>query len=185
MSSHHIIRDNQEPALVLFSKIDEELLRQLCGWSPLIYCSHLILDWVQMLDMKIDFIFGPAAIEDDCLKKMDYQFPVKYFVLEDEEKFDLLIQSIDNSTVQIVKDENPLRFPNSEKTISFFNDEFKAYQFTGFWKKWKSKGETIYVENFQTDSVSNLTLENENLRVLENGIVSFQTLGKTLIKEYH
>lgn len=41
MSSHHIVREKQEPALLVLSMdaFDEEMLGQLLEWSPTVICS--------------------------------------------------------------------------------------------------------------------------------------------------
>src|SRR6476661_5615834 len=58
MSSHHIIREKQEPALLILSiaGFDEEYLGQLLEWSPTIIVKADIYEEIVSLGIKIDAI---------------------------------------------------------------------------------------------------------------------------------
>ncbi|MBC8053559.1 MAG: thiamine pyrophosphokinase [Sphingobacteriaceae bacterium] len=56
MSSHHIIRDKQEPALLIMDleDFDHENLGQLLEWSPTIIVAEEMFEAVDSLGIKID-----------------------------------------------------------------------------------------------------------------------------------
>ncbi|MEB0250004.1 thiamine pyrophosphokinase, partial [Mucilaginibacter sp. 5B2] len=58
MSSHHIVREKQEPALLLLSldNFSEELLGQLLEWSPTVIATPLIAEQMNSYEIKIDII---------------------------------------------------------------------------------------------------------------------------------
>ncbi len=58
MSSHHIVREKQEPALFILSLngFDEELLGQLLEWSPTLLIVGNIYKQVALMGIKIDVI---------------------------------------------------------------------------------------------------------------------------------
>ncbi len=58
MSSHHIVREKQEPALIILStqNFEEEYLGQLLEWSPTVIVAESIIEQVQSLGIKIDII---------------------------------------------------------------------------------------------------------------------------------
>src|SRR5690606_40296637 len=66
MSSHHIVRENQEPALLVedFAALSEEYLGQLLEWSPTIITSLENLDYFLTRDIKVDILYGVEKISE-------------------------------------------------------------------------------------------------------------------------
>ncbi|MGE8379571.1 MAG: hypothetical protein ACN6PN_14505, partial [Sphingobacterium sp.] len=60
MSSHHIVRENQEPALLIedLFLIDEEDLGQLLEWSPTIVIENNMVDPLDARGYKFDIVFA-------------------------------------------------------------------------------------------------------------------------------
>lgn len=58
MSSHHVVRENQEPALLIFDvdALEEEYLGQLLEWSPIVIASDQHVDFLLARGIKIDVI---------------------------------------------------------------------------------------------------------------------------------
>lgn len=58
MSSHHIVREKQEPALFILSLygFDEELLGQLLEWSPTLLVVGNLYEQVASMGIKIDVV---------------------------------------------------------------------------------------------------------------------------------
>ena len=58
MSSHHIVRDDQEPALIIANGAvcKPELLGQLLEWSPLVVVLDSAMERVMELDVKVDVL---------------------------------------------------------------------------------------------------------------------------------
>ena len=62
MSSHHIVRENQEPALLVenFHALSEEYLGQILEWSPTIITTEDNIDFFLAEDTKVDFLYAHA-----------------------------------------------------------------------------------------------------------------------------
>jgi thiamine pyrophosphokinase len=60
MSSHHIVRDDQEPALIIANgaACSDELLGQLLEWSPLVVVLDSAMERVVELGIKVDVLLG-------------------------------------------------------------------------------------------------------------------------------
>ena len=62
MSSHHIIRDEQEPALLILSsdKVDRTILDDLLAWSPSVIVLEKCFETVASWGIKIDIVLGSS-----------------------------------------------------------------------------------------------------------------------------
>ncbi|MCB0735469.1 MAG: thiamine diphosphokinase, partial [Bacteroidetes bacterium] len=60
MSSHHFVRDKQEPALMIANgqSCSMELLGQLLEWNPYVLVLDGALDRVLMNGIKVDAVLG-------------------------------------------------------------------------------------------------------------------------------
>src|ERR1700755_801731 len=60
MSSHHIVREKQEPALVILGMygFTDELLGQLLEWSPTVIVAADIAERLTSADIKVDIVIG-------------------------------------------------------------------------------------------------------------------------------
>ena len=90
MSSHHIVREKQEPALIIANgaECSEQLLGQLLEWSPTVVVLDGALDRVLSLGVKIDVILGD--FDDSNVEELrESQFPVKVVHTPDQNFTDL------------------------------------------------------------------------------------------------
>ncbi len=88
MSSHHIVRDDQEPALIIANgeSCSDELLGQLLEWSPLVIVLDSAIDRVIARGIKIDVHLGDF---DNGLSPLESQFPIEIVHTPDQNKTDL------------------------------------------------------------------------------------------------
>lgn len=91
MSSHHIVRDDQEPALIIANgeACSMELLNQLLEWSPLVIILDSAMDRVAPLGIKVDVLLGDFDRGFDPVIHKDYQYPLEIVHTPDQEKTDL------------------------------------------------------------------------------------------------
>jgi thiamine pyrophosphokinase len=92
MSSHHIVREKQEPALIIANgeACSTELLNQLLEWSPFVVVLDGAYERVQNLGIKIDVILGDfdrIDFQKEYLGKI--QFPIEVIHTPDQDKTDL------------------------------------------------------------------------------------------------
>jgi thiamine pyrophosphokinase len=79
MSSHHIVRDNQEPALLLLDGDGSlySLSQDFLEWSPAIIVDENLLDKVLNWGIKIDAVLFEENHRTLITEKIENQFPVK------------------------------------------------------------------------------------------------------------
>jgi thiamine pyrophosphokinase len=91
MSSHHIVRDDQEPALIIANgaACDPELLGQLLEWSPLVVVLDSAMERVMELDIKVDVLLGDFDRGFEPEKYQTSQYPIEIIHTPDQNKTDL------------------------------------------------------------------------------------------------
>jgi thiamine pyrophosphokinase len=91
MSSHHIVRDDQEPALIIANgaACQPELLGQLLEWSPLVVVLDSAIVRVMELDVKIDVLLGDFDRDFDPEIYKTTQYPLEIVHTPDQNKTDL------------------------------------------------------------------------------------------------
>jgi len=148
MSSHHIVREKQEPALLILGldNFSDELLGQLLEWSPTVIVTEPIAEKLNAYGIKIDWV-----IADDTTD--DIQSDIKFLRLKDDSliktAFGFLIVN-NYSAVNIVTDELEIAdyFPYWDKiNVVIFNNYKKIYAVNSGFSKWKPAGELIELFN--------------------------------------
>jgi thiamine pyrophosphokinase len=79
MSSHHIVRDNQEPALLILdaNATPFALIQELLEWSPTVLVSSSTVDLVLSWGIKIDGVL--VNEESEVLReKLAHQHPLQF-----------------------------------------------------------------------------------------------------------
>jgi len=91
MSSHHIVKDKQEPALIIANgeACSAELLGQLLEWSPFIVVLDHAIYRVLELGIKIDVWMGDFDQHHDFESIRAQQDPLEIITTPDQEKTDL------------------------------------------------------------------------------------------------
>lgn len=91
MSSHHIIREDQEPALIIANgeACSYELLGQLLEWSPLVMVLDSALPRVLDLGVKVDVVLGDFDRGFNPKESVDFQLDIKIINTPNQDKTDL------------------------------------------------------------------------------------------------
>jgi thiamine pyrophosphokinase len=91
MSSHHIVRDEQEPALLIANgeACHPELLGQLLEWSPVVVVLDSAIWRVLDLGIKIDVLLGDFDRDLDLDTIRAQQYPLEVIHTPDQDKTDL------------------------------------------------------------------------------------------------
>ena len=79
MSSHHIIREDQEPALLIDDARSEnsESIQQLLEWSPTVIVTQRALEQILLSGTKIDVVIVPVLQIETLKNELHDQFPLK------------------------------------------------------------------------------------------------------------
>lgn len=91
MSSHHIVREGQEPALIIANgeACSTELLGQLLEWSPLVVVLDGAITRVNELGIKVDVLLGDFDSHEHALEIVKDQMPIEVVHTPDQNKTDL------------------------------------------------------------------------------------------------
>ncbi|PLK45954.1 thiamine diphosphokinase [Emticicia sp. TH156] len=91
MSSHHIVREKQEPALIIANgeACSFELLGQLLEWSPFVVVLDQAIHRVLELGIKVDVLMGDFDKALDLEEIERIQYPIEIIHTPDQEKNDL------------------------------------------------------------------------------------------------
>ena len=91
MSSHHIVRDDQEPALIIANgaACHDELLGQLLEWQPLVIVLDSAIERVINLNIKVDVVLGDFDRGFNPEEITASQFPIEIIHKPDQNKTDL------------------------------------------------------------------------------------------------
>jgi thiamine pyrophosphokinase len=91
MSSHHIVREKQEPALIIANgeSCSSELLGQLLEWSPFVVVLDSAIHRVMSLGIKVDVLLGDFDRDIDLKEIEQSQYPIEIIHTPDQDKTDL------------------------------------------------------------------------------------------------
>jgi len=161
MSSHHIVKEKQEPALIIANgeACSEELLGQLLEWSPFIVVLDKAIYRVLELGIKIDVWMGDFDEHHDFDLIRSRQDPLEIINTPDQEKTDLekaidfLIERgfpaanivwatgrrADHAITNIT---NLVRYKEQIRLV-LFDDYSKIFPLTGTYEKWYVAGTPV------------------------------------------
>jgi thiamine pyrophosphokinase len=144
MSSHHVVREKQEPALLVLGlgNFPDELLGQLLEWSPTVIATPQTAEKLVVKGIKVDWIITDGT--DDIL-----QSDVKLMSCGNDNLTDAALKyltSYEYSAVNIITGELKLQdYEHFADKINLviFNDHKKIFAVTPGFSKWKPAGELI------------------------------------------
>ena len=90
MSSHHFVKDQQEPAVFILdtAELSFETVSPLLEWVPTVLVGQGCLDTVLSWGIKVDVILATEAFQKDNLQLLEEQYPVKFLTASPENTLD-------------------------------------------------------------------------------------------------
>lgn len=174
MSSHHIIREKQEPALYIqqLGSFNEEYLGQLLEWSPTLIVNDSVYEKAISMGLKVDAVVNSS-------EGSVYQENTKLIEVKTEDLdavLDFLIAE-EYQAVNVIDTKSNLRELGSyieEINIVVFTETEKAYAIKSGFKVWKPKGSIFKIDVISYFETSNLRQEESgNFVVVNDGFVEF------------
>lgn len=82
MSSHHFVKEDQEPALIIASVTHKtfEKIKPLLEWSPRIIVHYATLDSILNWGIKFDGVICTADLKSSVEKKLAEYEPIEWFI---------------------------------------------------------------------------------------------------------
>jgi len=153
MSSHHIVREDQEPALLIADAhaVPLEMLQQLLEWSPTVLATEKALQEVLMWGIKIDVVIAPVGNIPTLTELLHDQFPLKLISCQGED--DAIATALyfliaaKQKAVNIISSERLENFESFAKLdLSVLQlDKRWSFILSGVFEKWLPAGRTIHV----------------------------------------
>ncbi|TDQ09423.1 thiamine pyrophosphokinase [Pedobacter metabolipauper] len=174
MSSHHIVKEKQEPALYIhhLGTFDEEYLGQLLEWSPTLIVSTSEYEKVLSLGLKVDLVV--SAGEPVFFQENTKVIPTAGEALD--AVLDYLIAE-KYPAVNVIDSVSNLRELGNYITdinIVVFKETEKSYAIKSGFKVWKPKDSVFHIEVISYFETSNLKpAENGDFIVIDDGFVDF------------
>jgi len=203
MSSHHIVRDEQEPALLIDdpSTLSTEFIDLLLEWSPTIIVTSYALDEVLTWGIKIDVVVAQVDDLEQLKSKLKPQSPVQllgfesddllscaYIFLGDQKNtaVNVLAKLYDSRALDLAKE-----YIESIDTVIYYNDKKWLYIPSGKFDKWVTTGQLFGIhpvarntffcsEGFYADWENEILLEPIELTSRVTGRVKLHTNNKPL-----
>ena len=176
MSSHHIVRDDQEPALIIANgaTCNDELLGQLLEWSPLVIVLDSAIERVVTRNIKVDVLLGDFDRGFNPEEFIKSQYPIEIIHAPDQDKTDLekafeylIKRKIPAANViwatgkradhTISNLTNMVRYRNSLKVV-IHDDHSKIFLLPRYFQKWYPVGTIISL--IPIGQVNGITTEN-------------------------
>lgn len=175
MSSHHIIREKQEPALLILSLdgFESENLGQILEWSPTVIVHEDIYELADSLALKVD---GVLTNNPDFLAQENTRI-----ILTDTDPLDDCLKYLVGEgypAVNIITKEFTLKdyalFVDDIDIVVFISDQ-KIFPVRSGFSKWQPAGESVQLlHEIRNLSTSGLVTKDEHvLETEKDGFYSF------------
>jgi len=174
MSSHHIVREKQEPALYIHNlgNFDEEYLGQILEWSPTLIVNSAIYEKVLSLGLKVDVIVNTVdgLVPQENTKSIvgpgdEYNTVFNFLIAE---KY---------PAVNVIDDQKSLTdlaFYLPKINIVLFSETEKSYAIKTGFNVWKPAGSIFLIDVISYFEATNLMQKGERaFEVVRDGFVEF------------
>ncbi|WP_420388140.1 hypothetical protein [Roseivirga sp.] len=201
MSSHHIVRDEQEPALLIddASVIHYNFVELLLEWSPKVIVTVNALDDVLQWGVKIDTVIARPDQVKDFKEKLKPQSPVQLLVFESSDLLQsafVVLEDFKHHAVNILADtfnssclDTIKHYADQIDSVLYYNDQKWVYESKGVFQKWVNIGDVFGVhpivpgtyfktEGFYTNLENEMYLEPFELTSEVEGKVRVQSNQK-------
>lgn len=177
MSSHHIVREKQEPALYIheLGDFNEEYLGQLLEWSPTLVVLANEYEKVVSLGLKVDVIIGNlaagVALQENIRiipqQKNGVEDAIALLVREKYPAVNVIskINSFDDLTCYL-----------PDINLVLFTEQSKHYAIKSGFSIWKPAGTIFLIDIIAYFEADNLMQQEEEGKflVVEDGLVAFR-----------
>ncbi|UZR92283.1 hypothetical protein [Chondrinema litorale] len=179
MSSHHVVRDEQEPAVIIASPPGKAFgqLAEMFEWSPVVIVLENALEDFLKWDTKLDVIIGDSDFKTKHQEELEFQQPYVFVNAQQSALTEALhfLAEKNHKTVHIfttVPDFTIVR-KNPQLEIVFFNGEMKIiHSKTRLFSKWVAKDTCFKIFDGKINSHEHLLEREGFLQATHNGFVN-------------
>ncbi len=188
MSSHHIVRDEQEPAIIISGTgdIDFDVLGGYLEWSPTVVSTQSTVTTILARGIKIDVAVVQEELVEDFREIMQEQQPVKILGINDDDFVGSgleFLRSNNHSACNIFADiDLDLRAVqpfSKDMDITFVNGHTKTLLYSKYeFRKWLGKGQVLRIQAPDHAEIvveGLMRSEGENYKVKEDQVCSVRS----------
>jgi hypothetical protein len=183
MSSHHFVKEGQEPALFILDNIAFRYAESLLEWVPLVMVADSVLESVLPWGIKIDVVLqSKHSVEliEDLIKD---QGPVETIRCEKDHIITTGFQYLAHNgfdAVNLLSVPNEIIFQEAEKSahklqVGIYSEQEKwSLISTGKFEKWMPAGSTLLIRSAKTLQTEGVFKKGENWQATASGLVIFR-----------
>jgi hypothetical protein len=198
MSSHHFVKEGQEPALFVLDPLPFQLAGPLLEWAPLVLVSDYALEDVIRWGIKIDLVLAEENRVEMLMRRLQEQTPVK--IVSHRSGESCIMNALDfvinnrQATVNIIASVSEDLFVQTEKCmhqlqVSLFDENWKWSAIsTGNFEKWLAVGTNLQIrKSFKSQSIQfqGLTPKEGGFETITNGIINISSNRLFWVAEPH
>lgn len=198
MSSHHFVKEGQEPALFILDPLPFQLAGPLLEWAPLVLVSENALENVLHWGIKIDVVLAIDSRVEIAKQRLFVQEPVKILSCHPGESLInnalyFLINS-NQTAVNIIACVSEEVFEQAEVfihklQINLFDKKLKWSAIAmGNFEKWLSRQSNIRIRKSlrsQSFQFQGLTEKEDGLETITDGIINIRSDRFFWVAELH
>lgn len=180
MSSHHIVKEKQEPALFIeeLGNFNEELLGQLLEWSPTLLVNAENYDKILSLGLKVDVLVNGTGAETQENTKV-IQGPVDALMVAINYLYEEKYPAVNVITRKFDLE----KYAGFEDKINLvvFTEKAKHYAIKSGFSVWKPAGSEFLIHGNRYLEVTNLMQDEDGIfKVVNDGFVEFTFSGQPM-----
>lgn len=205
MSSHHIVRDQQEPALIIhrIAGFQSEHLHALLEWSPTVVCCEPGLTEYVHLGHKVDIALVSLSSFEHWKEELAHQQPLKILAINDTHFLTTgltILLKENHQAVNIITDEESVYYV-LQLTIEWIGqmdivlltpDRKMLIMNNGLFKKWLPAGSHLSIMSLADNTYSSsgfdknlneVQVDEQELVTSREGEVSIRSDGTFVVIE--
>jgi len=165
MSSHHFVKEQQEPAVFILEVegISFETVAPLLEWSPTLLVAQEAVEVVLSWGIKIDVVLGTLAFQSESRHLLEEQYPLRFLTVSTEsaleEGIHYLLASSEHKGVHLVGFDHQKHQQLEEKIL-----HLDLTLVDGDWKYYPVKGGK-FSKWFVAAEIRLLAIENQPVEV--------------------
>lgn len=190
MSSHHFVKEDQEPALLITcaTAISFEKIQELLEWSPTVVVDAKVIPIVRGWGIKIDVVFCSEGEQEELTTSLADQVPIRFISFQGEANpisvgFDFLRESnykAVNILVERVEELNLVQDFSSLDVEVFLDQRRWVYVRSGKFEKWLPQGNRLSI--YPAVQVTTLNLDEKFVSV-RDGKVKLESASPFWVSE--
>lgn len=201
MSSHHFVKEQQEPALLILKTegVDFEQIAPLLEWSPTVLVAQEAVEAVISWGIKLDVVLADSKFQVENNQLLEEQYPMKFRTTLDGNFLNEGIQYLketEQSAVNVVGFDHKLVFGLESilgaLDIVIIDGPLRYFPVkSGTFKKWYPEvslqlhaPENTLLEMKTGESTSFIKINHATFVEVEEGFSSFQAKGIFWIGEF-